>query len=246
MDTKPVILALWSLPRSRSTAFFRMMAQRGDFLAVHEPFSNLAEFGSAEVAGQRVRTPRALLSTLRSAAEERPVFFKDTTDERYPAVLDDRDFLCTGARHTFLIRHPRETIRSYHALNPEVRRHQIGVEALHEIFTAVGRLTGKVPVVIDSADLVTAPEALVRAYCARVSIPFDPRALTWEAGDRPEWRPTRRWHADVARSTGFRQASTVYDLDVDRDPVLSGHLRHHLPFYEELHRHRLRVCEEKP
>jgi hypothetical protein len=34
------VLMLWSSPRSRSTAFFRMMAERGDFTAVHEPFSS--------------------------------------------------------------------------------------------------------------------------------------------------------------------------------------------------------------
>jgi len=28
-------------------------------------------------------------------------------------------------------------------------------------------------------------------------------------------------------------------VDVEGDPVLSGYLRHHLPFYEELHARRL-------
>lgn len=46
-----MLLMLWSAPRSRSTAFFRMMAERGDFTVVHEPFSYLAEFGYADVAG---------------------------------------------------------------------------------------------------------------------------------------------------------------------------------------------------
>jgi hypothetical protein len=49
-----VLLMLWSAPRSRSTAFFRMMAERGDFMMVHEPFSYLAEFGYADVAGERI------------------------------------------------------------------------------------------------------------------------------------------------------------------------------------------------
>jgi hypothetical protein len=31
------MLMLWSAPRSRSTAFYRMMIERGDFTAVHEP-----------------------------------------------------------------------------------------------------------------------------------------------------------------------------------------------------------------
>ena len=49
---------LWSAPRSRSTAFFRMMIERGDFTGVHEPFSYLAEFGYAEAGGGPGPAPR--------------------------------------------------------------------------------------------------------------------------------------------------------------------------------------------
>src|SRR5690242_19337971 len=54
LRSQAVLLMLWSAPRSRSTAFFRMMIERGDFTAVHEPFSYLAEFGYAEAGGVRV------------------------------------------------------------------------------------------------------------------------------------------------------------------------------------------------
>jgi hypothetical protein len=39
------VLALWSAPRARSTAFFRSMLERGDLLALHEPFEGLMYFG---------------------------------------------------------------------------------------------------------------------------------------------------------------------------------------------------------
>jgi hypothetical protein len=42
-------LMLWRVPRSRSTAFFRMMAERGDFTVVHEPFSYLVMHGHTDV-----------------------------------------------------------------------------------------------------------------------------------------------------------------------------------------------------
>lgn len=235
------ILALWSLPRSRSTAFFLMMAERGDFLALHEPFSNLAEFGTVTISGTPLRSGAEVLAAIRRAALDQPVFFKDTTDERFPALLADREFLRSDARHTFLIRHPRETIASYYQLNPQVRRHQIGVAALHEIFVAVRDLTGHEPVVIDAADLVKAPMALVRAYCDAVSIPFSPAALRWQPGQRPQWQPTRRWHERASQSSGFEATVPAPGPDVDSHPVLSGYLRYHLPFYEELRRHRIRV-----
>jgi hypothetical protein len=121
-----VLLMLWSAPRSRSTAFFRMMAERGDFMMVHEPFSYLAEFGYAD-----------------------------------------------------------------------------------------------------------------KAYCARAGIDFRPGALTWQPADRPEWEPSRRWHADVAASTGFTGITGKPGTDIGRHPLLSRYLSYHLPFYEKLHARRL-------
>ena len=70
---------LWSAPRSRSTAFFRMMAERGDFIVVHEPFSYLAEFGYTDVAGARLAAAPELIAALRSLAVRNPVFVKETT-----------------------------------------------------------------------------------------------------------------------------------------------------------------------
>jgi len=237
--TGHLVLALWSMPRSRSTAFFRMMAERGDFQTLHEPFSNLAEFGRTDVGGRTVRSQRALVDAIRDLAADGPVFFKDTTDERYDQVLSDTDFLGRAATHTFLIRHPVETIASYHALNPAVRCDQIGAENLHEIHRRTAEVTGTDPVLLDAADLVADPDGMVRAYCRQVGIPFLPGALSWSAGERGEWRTTARWHLDASASTGFTARTGRYGLDVVNDPVLSGYLRHNLRFYDDLHRGRL-------
>lgn len=238
----PRILALWSAPRSRSTAFFRMMSERDDFQVLHEPFSYLAEFGHVNVNGEILRTGKDLLARIRRLAEDSPLFFKDTTDERYPAVLDDRRFLRRDATHSFIIRHPAETIASYHAINPDVKCHQIGLEAQYELFEAVRESTGRIPVVVDAKDLVDRPEAVVKSYCAAVSVPYVERALHWRPGPMKEWRPSERWHADVRNSSGFRGESRHYALDVATHPVFGGYLEHHLPFYEKLRAHRLTVC----
>jgi sulfotransferase family protein len=225
-----VLLMLWSAPRSRSTAFFRMMAERGDFTVVHEPFSYLAEFGYADVAGERVTSAAGLIGALSALGCRRRVFAKETTGRRYPEVLAEPQFL-RGARHTFLIRHPRETIASRHALDPGAGLDTAGFESQYEIFSEVSRLAGRAPVVIDSDDLINGPAAIVQAWCSRVGIEFRPAALTWPPADRPEWQPSRRWHAEVAASSGFARVSSTPAADVERGPALSGYLRHHLPFY---------------
>jgi Sulfotransferase domain len=123
------MLMLWSVPRSRSTAFYRMMTERGDFTTVHEPFSRAEVFGTVDVGGRPLATGPEVIAELRSLAATRAVFIKDTTDRRHPAALADQRFLAEDAQHTFLIRHPRETIRSYLAVRRNPRLHEIGFEA---------------------------------------------------------------------------------------------------------------------
>jgi Sulfotransferase domain len=229
----PTILALWSAPRSRSTAFLRMMAQRGDFTVVHEPFSQVVDFGEVGVGERVVRSEQEAIAALRAMAADGPVFFKDTTDFRFPGVLGDPEFL-HAVTHTFIIRHPAEAISSHYALNPALGLDEIGYPWLCELYDAAAGATGTAPVVVDSADLVTDPEATVRAYCAAVGIPFDPAALSWAAGIRPEWQRTRRWHERTGATTGFAEVTAEYADTPENNELLAGYLVHHLPYYERL------------
>ena len=89
-------------------------------------------------------------------------------------VLADRRFLAE-TRHAFLIRRPEEIAASNYALWPGMNIGSIGLERLCEVQDAV-RDAGDAPVVIDSDDLVTRPEATMAAYCAAVGLPFNPHA----------------------------------------------------------------------
>ena len=209
------VFALWSAPRARSTAFFRSMLERGDLLALHEPFEGLMYFGDTEVEGRTFESPASLLAWLRAETHAVSVFLKETTDYRVrEVVLADRRFLAE-ARHAFLIRRPEEIAASLYALEPDMRIEGIGLEALHELHAAVRDAEGHRPVVIDSDDLVARPEATMAAYCAAVELPFIPEALTWEPGERPEWRRSARWHADVSTSSGFEQRERRYTHTVE-------------------------------
>lgn len=239
MEHKPEripVLALWSAPRSRSTAFARLMAERGDRVVVHEPFSQVVDFGEVKVGDRVAHTERDVLAALRAIAAEKPVFFKDTTDFHYPVLLADQAFL-TAATHTFIIRHPAETIASHHVLNPNLGRDEIGFAWLHEIFRAVRAATGTTPVVIDSDDLLDRPADTVRAYCSAVGIPFLPDALSWQPGMRTEWQGTGRWHESTSRTSGFTRgaggAGGAAEA-VAANPVLRTYLDYHLPYYEQL------------
>lgn len=233
------VLALWSAPRCRSTAFARMMTQRDDRVVVHEPFSQVVDFGEAKVGDYVAHTEHDVLAALRAIAAEKPVFFKDTTDFHYPALLADQAFL-SATTHTFIIRHPIEAIASHHKLNPDLARDEIGFARLHEIFTAVQAATDTTPVVIDSNDLLDRPADTVRAYCSAVGIPFLPDALNWQEGMRPEWQATSRWHESTSRTTGFKRKAGSGTEAVAANPVLRAYVDYHLPYYEQLHAAALR------
>jgi hypothetical protein len=240
------VFALWSAPRARSTAFFRSMLERGDLLALHEPLEGLTYFGDTEVEGQTFESPLSLLAWLREETHAVSVFLKETTDARVlEVVLADGRFLAE-ARHAFLIRRPEEIAASLYALEPDMRIEGIGIEALHELHAAVRNAGGHRPVVIDSDDLVARPEATMAAYCAAVGLPFISHALTWEPGERPEWRRSARWHAEVSASSGFARSERTYVHTVETSDELARFAAHHRPFYETLHAQRLDVPAWEP
>jgi hypothetical protein len=234
------VFALWSAPRARSTAFFRSMLERGDLVALHEPFCNLTCYGETDACGRTFDSAASLLAWLRETSDP-GVFLKDTTDYRHPEVLADQRFLAEG-RHAFLIRRPEEIAASYYSLYPRMSINAIGLQSLHELHAAVRDAGGHRPVVIDSDDLLARPAATMAAYCAAVGLPFIPRALRWEPGGRSEWRRSARWHSDVSVSSGFVQRERVYPHTVGNSGELARFAAHHRPFYEQLHSERLEVA----
>jgi hypothetical protein len=235
------VFALWSAPRARSTAFFRSMVERGDLVALHEPFFNLLASSETDVDGRTLDTPASLLAWLHDETHDVNVFLKETTDHRYAEVITDQRFLAE-ARHAFLIRRPEEIAASYYALYPDMRIHEVGLEIQHELHAAVRDADGHPPVVIDSDDLVARPEATMAAYCAAVELPFIPQALTWEPGERHEWRRTAPWHTDASASSGFERRERTYTHTVENTDELARFAAHHLPFYEKLHAQRLELA----
>jgi hypothetical protein len=236
----PSVLSLWSAPRCRSTAFSRMIAERGDFRVVHEPFSQLSDFGEAKAGEHTVRSEDELIHALFQLAERGPIFFKDTTDFRYPAMLTSHRFL-TEVTHTFIIRDPARAIASHYRLNPQLSRDEVGFSRLCEIFDAVKAATGRTPVVVDADELVADPTAVVRAYCEQLDMPFLPEALQWSPGMRNDWRKTSRWHTATSSTSGFEAGSGDQASDAIPSGMLRDYLAYHTPYYERLRAVRLPV-----
>ncbi|MFD9396985.1 sulfotransferase family protein [Streptomyces sp. NPDC060000] len=237
----PAVIAMWSPPRCRSTAFERMMIERGDLTVLHEPFNVLASKGSYEIGGRVHNSETALLDAILELARtgRRPVYFKDTTDCRYAGLLSDPR-LTTAIQHTFIVRDPAEAIASHYARNPELSADQVGFGHCWEIFELVRETVGTVPVVVDADDLVADPAGIAAAYSSSTGLPYLPDALNWQAGERSEWQVFEAWHRDAAASTGIHDRSGVYADTVANNPRLARLHAVQQPYYDRLREHRIR------
>jgi hypothetical protein len=235
------VIVLWAHSRSMSTAFGRMMIQRGDVSVVHEPLLALTQAGEVTVPGPaggsvQARSWPDLLTRLASAGQRRTVFVKEVLDYRYPYLIDHPDAL-RGMTHSFIVRDPRQAIASHYAIKPTVTCPEIGYERLYELFQLSWSVTGRPPPVLRSEQLVSDPARVVRAWCDAVGLPFLPQALRWPPGERPEWQRHRAWHVDAIASAGIEDRQHRYQATVDNHPQLRSFYEHHLPFYERLVQH---------
>jgi hypothetical protein len=232
------ILALWSAPRTVSTAFDKMMRTRGDHLVRTEPFSVAYYFGPEQqsrrfVVSHRDTTFTQVLEELREQCKQGPVFIKEMAYQLGPMLRPDvlRDF-----HGSFLIRDPARALPSLAEQWPDFTDQEAGYIAQHELWTML-REAGQDPAVIDSDDLRRDPEAVVGAWCDAVGIPRRPDALDWEPSMPQEWRIWEQWMTNAATSTGFgppdpRPPPTV-------DAAMQQRIARCRPIYDELHAHRL-------
>jgi hypothetical protein len=140
--------------------------------------------------------------------------------------------------HAFLIRDPAPMLASLEDKLGRFALEATGLPQQVEIFEFVERTTGRVPPVIDSADLLAAPEATLRALCAALGVPFSERMLEWPPGPRATdgvW--ARHWYQRVERSTGFEPPEQAPPVRLTgRLAELDAACR---PLYERLRAHRL-------
>ncbi|MYR56004.1 sulfotransferase family protein [Streptomyces sp. SID625] len=230
-ERQPDLLALWCVPRSRSTAFERAMYERGDFLVVHEPFSRVCDFGTAEVAGRTCTGQEQVMAALADAAADRPVFFKDTTDFALDRLAADPAFL-KRCRHAAMVRNPRDTVRSHLRMQSDATSAAMGFGHLWDIVSTV--TSSGLPMHLVDGDRVAGdPETEMRRYCAAMDIAFLPESLAFRKEPPPSWRATGRWHAGASESSALGAAPAGKGpLPDELERTAAAFERDQLPYYE--------------
>lgn len=239
------IVALWTYPRTISTAFERMMIERGDFHVFHEPFSYLYYVHENNTLNSQEYIDPSHPSTfpeisdmLIIKSQKQPVFFKDMALHCIKYLLKDI-FLIQHITHTFLIRDPAKTIASNFAMDPNISLDGIGCHQLYDLYQKTIDVCDSPPVIIDADDLEKNPGKTVSNYCQAIDIPFIEAAMRWEASLPEEWKIWESWHKDAARTTSIQRNIETYEHTVENHPKLKTYYKYHRPVYKKMHEKRI-------
>lgn len=235
------IHALWCHPRSVSTAFERIMRERGDLTVLHEPFmyeyyihSGRRPFDNFEPEPGHPTDYADIRALIRSQAETRPVFLKDMAYYMLETLAVDPGFMAQMS-HAFLVRDPAESILSYHKKDPGFACVEVGIEAQWQLYQAL-RAAGQDPLVIRSADLRADPAAQLARYWQAVGLDQRPDALNWEQTVPEGWKSVEAWHTEVLSSGAIKPPE---NRDYRAELVALGAPftdfdAHHRPFFDAL------------
>jgi hypothetical protein len=233
-----VRIAMWSGPRSLSTAMMRAWENREDTAVVDEPLyaCYLAETGIEHPMKEEVLASQSADWQEVVAALGGPIpndaeiyFQKHMAHHLLPSMgrawLDDH-------HHCFLVRDPRAILASYAQKRDSVTLADIGITQLGELFDRVADQRGVAPPVVVTNDVQRDPRGTLTRLCAALGVAFSPRMLSWAPGRRDTdgvWGA--HWYENVERSTGF---SAPRSGSVALSPPLEACAEKAQPFYEKL------------
>jgi Sulfotransferase domain len=231
VTNQPDLLALWCVPRSRSTAFERAMYERGDFLVVHEPFSRVCDFGVAEVADRTYRSQEEVMAALVELAAEQPVFFKDTTDFHFDRLGAEPAFI-KRCRHAAMVRNPRDAVRSHLKMQSDATSRAMGFWNLWDIVSTV--TSADLPIhIVDGDQVVGDPEGEMKRYCDAMGIAFMADSLTFRKKPPASWGTTGRWHEGASESSALGVTpGGRHQLPGELEQTVDAFVRDQLPYYE--------------
>jgi hypothetical protein len=236
-------IAMWSGPRTISTAMLRSWGNRSDTAVTDEPLyaaylaaTGLDHPGRDDILASQPTDWRAVVDDLTGPVpEDRPIWYvKHMAHHLLPEM--DRGWLADLA-NAFLLRDPRALLASYARVRGEPTLADLGLDQQVELFDAVRERTGATPPVVDSDDVLADPRGVLGALCEALGVGFDEAMLSWPAGPRATdgvWAP--HWYASVEDSTGFAPPrSTAAAVPAHLSDLLDACMDR----YRTLHAHRL-------
>jgi hypothetical protein len=196
-------IAMWSGPRTISTAMMRAWENRPDTTVVDEPLyaaylatTGIEHPGREEVLAAQPAEWRAAVAELVHGDVPTPIHYQKHMTHHMTPDVELGPF--EPLTHAFLIRDPTRLVASYARVRSAPTPADLGLDRQLELFVRFGGP------VVDADDVLRDPRGMLTALCAALGVPWDERMLSWPAGRRDSdgvWAP--HWYAAVERSTGF-------------------------------------------
>lgn len=256
-------IAMWSCPRSRTTAITRAFEQLDGCAVFDTPFfgaylrfaeTRVDQFDRPEIDAAWEADPEKVITQMTGDLPEGASFSFQRHISRTVLPQFGRDWL-KSLNNFFLIRHPQEIILSYQnvleryniANQYQLTMHDIGIDVLYHLFLDVEAIWGQTPLVIHSDDLAKNPALVLAFLCDKLGVDFSEKMLTWEnalknstlAGSSvtsasKTWAKT--WYTTIHNSSGFLPYEKKEEpLHDELRPLLEACM----PFYEKLFEHRV-------
>ena len=240
------IYALWSHPRSMSTAMERVMRERGDLDCAHEPFMydyyvhrQVRVMPHFDIQPDHPTDYAGIRDMLLARAARGPVFIKDMSYYVWPQVTAD-PLITPHLVNMFLVRDPVASIASYFKLDPDLISEEIGIHAQWQHYQALCE-QGPPPPVVDANDIRADTRGVISALWKQVGLPHIEAAFEWQSDTPKDWQQVEGWHGK-ATSTNTIQPLTAEELARQRarfdemaatSPRLTELLAQHQPYYEK-------------
>ncbi|MEM8771763.1 MAG: HAD family hydrolase [Pseudomonadota bacterium] len=238
-----VFVSMFSGPRNISTTMMRAFENRPDARVVDEPFyaSYLAESGAdhpyrEETLRSQPQTRQAALEQIKTGAGDTPIIFEKHIAHHLPLDMT-LDWLA-DRRVFILIRDPRAMVASYSKKYDDVAPIIDSSSVQRRIYEDCMRRDVPCPVV-DAADALRAPRAMLASLCDALNIEFKEQMLSWPSGPRDSdgpWAP--HWYDAVRASTGFRP---LKDQAIALTPALESLAAQMADNYSFFHKNRIMV-----
>jgi len=167
----------------------------------------------------------------------KPLWYQKHMPHHMVADVSIADF--PDHRHAFLIRDPERVVASYAVKRVEVTADDLGYARQLEYAGRTAQMTGKAPIVLDSADILRAPESHLRALCVALEIPWDAGMLSWQSGQRDtDGIRASHWYGRVVETTGFGEAESALIKPGESGQVIADQCR---DAYAQLSEMRIRL-----
>lgn len=236
-------IAMWSGPRNLSTAMMRSFGSRADTFVSDEPFygaylkatGDPQPMADAVIASMDCDWHSVAAAMVGAPPKPAAIWYQKHMAHHMIGPIDHADM--PGLRHAFLIRDPARVVASYAAKRVAVVPEHLGTARQVEFFDREADRLGRVPPVIDSADILADPASMLKRLCNALDITWDAAMLAWKPGLRDTdgiW--AGHWYDAVMNSSGFGPPDDRPILLNDDAKRVADACR---PDYDYLSRHKL-------